>query len=199
MRICWPELGNLHKGQHSSCKPPSPSFPQLSQLERVHDAWSSAALLKPWCRTSVRWKAHTVRMAEGWMYSTAPPDSLSSYLHSAPAPKMLACIGRLRASLPSGFQLGYSKRVRGAPLGEWRGQESQVNFLLPLGCVPLLEAAAPFNGPAVVAATAANLSTLEAEPLPRPPGCLEVGTLASAPAMGSPSPSTLCTGDQALF
>ena len=34
-----------------------------------------------------------------------------------------------------------------APLGEWRGAESQVNFLLPLGCVPLLEAAAPFQRP----------------------------------------------------
>lgn len=123
------------------------------------------------------------------MYSTAPPDSLSTHLHSAQCPKMLACIGRLRASLPSGFQLGYSKRkLRGTPGRVEGARKVRLISCSPLAVFLFWKPQLLSNGPAVVAATAANLSTFGSESLPRPTR-LEVGTAASAPVMGSPSPS----------
>lgn len=120
------------------------------------------------------------------MHSTAPPDSLSTHLHSAQCPKMSACVG-LRASLPSGFQLFHSKRkLRGTPGRVEAGRKARLISCSPLAVFLFWKPQLLSNGPPVVAATAANLSMFGLQPLPHP-SRLEVGTPASAPA--SPSPS----------
>lgn len=120
------------------------------------------------------------------MYSTAPPDSLSTHLHSAQRPKMLACVG-LRASLPSGFQLFHSKRkLRGTPGTVEAGRKARLVSCSPLAVFLFWKPQLLSNSPPVVAATAANLSMFGLQPLPHPTR-LEIGTPASAPI--SPSPS----------
>ena len=82
--------------------------------------------------------------------------------------------------------VSFKEEVERHPRESGGGQESQVNFLLPLGCVPLLEATAPFQ-------RSSSRCCHSCKPFhvrlaaPASPSRLEVGTPASAPA--SPSPS----------